>query len=126
MRCSLYRHQLLKNENPADDLFKSIMTVNNYYARIFGVDESNWRESLDKYFFIGLSDDLQFSFDLLADLIDKPKANLVRENTTRIESDSSEKSLSEEQIEEFKNANQLDYQIYNYVKQRLEQAKNTL
>lgn len=118
MRCSLYRHDLLTGVNQQPNLFSSIMTHPNYYSLILNVNEENWKAKLDRYFFIGMADDLQASFDLLGKLIGKPKIELPVTNTTTRDHETSLESLTQEQIDEFMAANQLDYKIVEYAKQR--------
>jgi len=119
MRCSLYRHDLLVGEDKQPNLAAAITTFNNYYSRILNVTENNWKKKLDRYFFIGMADDLQTSFDLLGSLIGKPKLDLPISNTTASNHETSIDSLSAEQIDDFKKANALDYQIFNYARQRM-------
>ncbi len=119
MRCSLHRHDLLVGINKEHNLASAIMTYNNYYSRILNVTESNWKKKLDRYFFIGMADDLQASFDLLGTLIGKPKIELPISNTTTRDYENSIESLSQAQIDEFKRANELDYKIFEYAKLRM-------
>ena len=124
MRCSLYRHDLKVGSVEHESLVTAIMSYNNYYARIMHIDERTWREQLDRYFFIGNADNLQESFDLLAEQIGKPKLVLPKSNTTKRGKSNTQDSLTEEQIAEFKAHNQLDYKIYEYVLARLDGLKN--
>ena len=120
MRCSLYRHQQKSGQLQADSLNDAININNNYYARIFGVDESNFESFLNQYYFIGLADDLQSSFDKLAYQLKKPPIALPIINTSQGASSSTSTGLTSKQISDFKTANSLDYKIYNYVKKRLD------
>ena len=122
MRCSLYRHELKQGVAQAPDLASAIMTFPNYYSRILHVTEDTWRERLNAYFFIGDVDDLQDSFNVLAKLINKPEVMLPSVNTTVANRDDSLSALSQEQIEAFKAANALDYEIYRWARERLHRA----
>lgn len=119
MRCSLYRHQLKNDQLQTDKLNDAININNNYYSRIFRVNENNYKEKLDQYYFIGLADDLQNSFDQLAHKLKKPILSLPIMNTSQNTSLSTSSKLTAKQITEFKMANSLDYLIYDYVKKRL-------
>ena len=120
MRCSLYRHQLKSGQLQADSLNDAININNNYYARIFGVNENNFESFLNQYYFIGLADDLQSSFDILAHRLKKPPIILPIINTSQGVSSSISSDLTSKQISDFKTVNSLDYKIYNYVKKRLD------
>ncbi len=119
MRCSLYRHQLKSGQLQADNLNDAIHINNNYYARIFRVNENNYKEKLDQYYFIGLADDLQNSFDQLAHKLKKPILSLPTINTSQNTNLSTSNELTAKQISDFKAVNSIDYEIYDYVKQRL-------
>ncbi len=84
----------------------------NFLATLFPCDETNYKEVLDRYFFIGIVEKMQESFDKLADLINKKRLTLPFSNTTQKDSQVSE--LSPEFIAKFKNENKLDYMIYDY------------
>lgn len=89
----------------------------NWISRRFPVDNDNYKEVLDRYFFIGVLEQAQFSVDKLAQNIDKPSFQIPWINTTaKVEHD-----LSEAEIEMFKCENYLDYLIYNYCLERLSQ-----
>lgn len=119
MRCSLYRHELKKGRARFPDLASAIMENNNYYARIMGVDWHHWQERFDDYFFVGDADQLQNSFDVLAELINKPKLQLPVTNTTTQKRETSIDSLSDYQIEEFKKANEIDYAMFDLASSRV-------
>lgn len=124
MRCSLFRHQLAEQTSPFETLAESIMTYDNYYARIMGLGEQNYRKKLDQYFFIGLQAEMQTSFDVLAALINKPKVILPIINTSREGHENASNYLSDQEVFEFKKANKLDYQIYDYVQKRFDAIRS--
>lgn len=126
MRCSLFRHQVKLGRTWHPQLFASIMEYNNYYARIMGLDESNWERGLARYFFIGPADNLQESFDVLATLIDKPMLELAAVNTTERNKASSKDALSASEYDAFMEANQLDYAIYHRALKEFEAIKQRL
>jgi hypothetical protein len=126
MRCSLYRHEVKLGRQSSPDLATAIMLFNNFYARIINVDEGNWQQRIDQYFFVGLADDLQLSFDLLAKLLNKPHVVLPKTNTTIVEHASSAKSLTAEQTASFMSENALDYEIFQYVQNRVDELRDRL
>ena len=119
MRCSLYRHEVKAGKAQHPDLATAIMPFSNFYSRIINVNEHNWKQRIDQYFFVGIADDLQLSFDLLADLAGKRRVKLPTSNTTTLAHSNSMHSLSDEEREAFKIANSLDYQIFDYAKAKL-------
>lgn len=126
MRCSLYRHDIKSGKEHSSDLAAAIMPFNNFYARIINVNQSNWKERIDQYYFVGLADDLQLSFDLLAKLISKPRVELLKKNTTRLDHATSLQSLTVEQTAIFMSENTLDYEIFEYVKHRVSELSDRL
>jgi len=119
MRCSLYRHQLIMNQETKQfSLAEHLESVDNYTGRILNTTIENYKQVLDKYYFVGVADDLQMSFDLLAKRIRKPRLILPIINTTKKESDQVAESLTADQIAQFKHENKLDYLIYDYAKKR--------
>ncbi len=119
MRCSLFRHQINERVVVGDTLAENIMTYDNYYARIMDLKEENYKKKLDRYFFIGIQEDLQSSFDILASLINKPKVTLPFINTSSQGIAHSPNILSDHEIIQFKKKNQLDYKIYDYVQKNI-------
>lgn len=120
MRCSLYRHDVKLGRQQYPNLAAAIQPFNNYYSRILRVNESNWREKLDQYFFVGDADQLQMSFDILSQLINRPPVSLPKTNTTKVDLQSSVDSLTPTQVANFRAQNSLDYLMYQYVKGNLQ------
>ncbi|NND01000.1 MAG: hypothetical protein HKN85_12530 [Gammaproteobacteria bacterium] len=98
--------------------------MENYYARIIGVDEDNYRKKLNKYFFIGNADELQTSFDVLAAILGKATIELPVINITGRQRETQAEFLSPQQISRFKQANKLDYEIFNYIRDRFDLLKS--
>ena len=111
-RASLY-YYTRKNEIIKDyKLPEIIMNTPNLISRVFPCDEDNYKDVLDKYFFIGIVEKMQESFDKLADLINKKRLKLPYANIS--EKDDQLANLSAEFITKFKEKNKLDYMIYDY------------
>jgi len=84
----------------------------NFLASLFPCDESNYKEILDRYFFIGIVEDMQGSFDKLAKMLNRKKLKLPFVN--RSVKDSQINELPSDFISNFKENNKLDYMIYDY------------
>jgi len=93
-------------------LTSSLMQDCNFISSLLPCDETNYKEIIDRYFFVGIVEKSQESFDILADLIGKKRANIPFLNTS--EKDSQVEELTPEFIEKFKKLNALDYKIYDY------------
>lgn len=85
---------------------------NNFLANLFPCDESNFKETIDRYFFVGVTEKLQESFDKLAEMTGKKRVPLLSINKS--EKDEQVLKLSKGFIEKFKKNNSLDYLIYDY------------
>ena len=111
VQLSLHYYEL-RNQRIDDkaSLEKRLLERKNYLASVIPCNESNYQEALDGYFFIGLVEEFQESFDRLADLLNKPRVQLDVLNQSR----RTYKKLSPDFLSEFEDFNQLDYKIYNY------------
>ena len=103
----------LKDENNSDFTLEQILSCGeNWISGLIPCNEFNYKEVMDKYFFIGITEKMQESFDLLADLAGKKRIKLPFANVS--EKDDQVFELSKEFIDEFKKRNKLDYMIYEY------------
>lgn len=84
----------------------------NQISKLFPCDESNYKEVLDRYFFIGIVERMQESFDILASLIGKKKIKIPVINQSK--KDSQVSGLTSGEINNFRNENNLDYLVYDY------------
>jgi hypothetical protein len=79
-----------------------------YFQRVLQCDESNYREVLDRYWFVGITERLQEGFDLLAAEMRKPRPVVPTENTTQL----IDIRFSDAAIAEFTEKSRVDYLIY--------------
>ena len=123
LRISLYYYEIRNNRISADEpLEKQLLQhKRNYIAGLLPCKDSNYLEVLERYFFIGIVEKYQESFDLLSKLVDKPPIELKTYNI----SPRKNLKLSDETISEFKEINQLDYKIYDYGKSFYEKKQKT-
>jgi len=124
MRCSFYRHKKKFEPDSEKTLAESIMEFPNYYSRILRVNQDNYQEKLDRYYYFGIYEELQESFDVFASKIGKPRIELPFENTTKKSASDAPSALTQDQLEAFKESSALDYKIYEYAKQRYESDKS--
>ena len=81
----------------------------NVLATLLRCDELNYREVIDRYFFVGSVERLQESLDVLADLLEKPPVKVPVLNSAP-----RDEVLTPEEEAQFLENNQLDDMIYRY------------
>jgi hypothetical protein len=87
------------------------------FLRHFECDESNWREAIDSYWFIGTLERLPESLEYLSAQLDKPMPDIVpHENSTQRDED-----VTPEDIAIFRANNAVEYEIYDEIAARLDQ-----
>lgn len=89
----------------------------NLLAYYLGCDEiDDFRDVLDKYFFIGVTENLQNSMNKLAKMVNKSELRVPVFNKS--EKDEQISLLTQEFKVKFKKDNELDYEIYQYTKDK--------
>jgi hypothetical protein len=83
-----------------------------YFQRILQCNESNYREVLDQYWFVGITENLQEGFDVLTHALQKPSILVPTENTT----DLIDIHFSDAAVTEFIEKSKVDYLIYEYAR----------
>lgn len=115
-RLSLYKFGVKRghkwvNGFSLNDYLKS---ESNFFAKVLECDEENYQEVLNSYFFVGILEENEQSINRLGKLIGRkvlfkiPHVNQTNSNTEM-------EKLDQEEIEQFKKMNELDYKIYNYI-----------
>lgn len=90
----------------------------NTLATLFPCNDKNYKEVLDRYFFIGLVERMQESFDKFAELTGKKRIVLPVDNKSNKDVQYLNLKKDEKFIEQFKKRNYLDYLIYDYCKEK--------
>lgn len=85
---------------------------NNTLSTFFPCNPENYKEVIDSYFFVGIVENMQESFDKLADLTGNKRVQLPFINKSS--KDEQVLKLPDKFIETFKKNNALDYKIYDY------------
>jgi hypothetical protein len=84
-----------------------------FLADALGAGPDNWRQVLDRYFFIGLQERLEETVTLLAHRLGKPRVPLPRLNVTDPRGRAPQiRRLSAETVARFRAANHVDEAIY--------------
>lgn len=90
----------------------------NLLSNQFPCNENNYKEVLDRYYFIGIVEKMQESFDKFADLTGKKRITLPLENKSEKDFQLIELKNDLKFIEDFKKRNRLDYLVYDYCKEK--------
>lgn len=109
-------HSYIKGDSIEEYLLNAMP---NQLSHALGCNESNYKERLDHYFFIGSLETFESSIQALARLLKKPiQDNLPHSNPTS--RDVLIDEIEETVIQKFKTRNKLDYLVYDYAKLRVE------
>jgi len=111
----------LSGKNFNIKLRDSILKERNFLSGLFPCNESNYKEMLDRYYFIGIVEKFQESFDVLAAKTGKRKIILPKLNTS--EKDEQMVDITPEFKKLFRELNELDYKIYEYCLEKFEDQK---
>jgi hypothetical protein len=98
--------------NKSDNIVDHLNLRKNYLANRFPVTETNYKEIIDKYFFVGILEYIKPSIEILSTILRKNNTNIPWLNKTNIKN--TNYLLSDKLIEEFKSNNVLDYKVYHY------------
>jgi hypothetical protein len=113
-KLALYRFEKKNNVDKARNIEEHLFNRLNYIANRFPATEENYKEVIDRYFFVGILDECQASLNLLARLIGKKAHKMPWVNRTESDGVSDIGKFSKELVERFRKENALDYLIYEY------------
>lgn len=85
-----------------------------YYSTMLQCTPDNFHSIIDGYWFVGVTEHLQRGFDHIAYLLKKDRIILSKKNQTH----GNEIFFSNAAIDSFIEMNKLDFDIYNYVKDK--------
>jgi len=123
LQVSLYYYEIRMGRISADEPIEDrLLLRKNFIANLMRCNNSNYLDVLRQYFFIGIMENYQESFDRLSRLTGNPPVTLKKYN----DSPRSRFNLSDKLTSNFKDANQLDYKIYNYAKSFYDQEQKPL
>ena len=114
IKLSLYYFEKRMGRNKFFSIEDHLFARPNYLAERFPALTDNYKEVIDKYFYVGIIEHYQESVDLLANIIGKKSTKVPWVNKSRNTRKTGLKDLSEKQIERFREDNKLDYLIYDY------------
>ena len=83
----------------------------------FPATHENYKDVIDRYYFVGILEHAQRSLDILAHMLGKPKQVVPHANKTER---SDQDVVDDELVRTFRRINDLDYKIYDYCRSRYE------
>lgn len=113
VRLSLDRYEHVHGRRGEGSLEDRLLARPNYLAGILPATRENYREVLDRYFFIGILEEGQAAVDALAAALGRRSRPLPRLNRTFGSAD-----VSPALVERFRSLNELDYLIYAHAVER--------
>jgi len=120
---SLYYHgKNVVGYNNNYTLEKHLSTISNFTAGVLGANQYDFKSIMDKYFYIGIVDDIQLSLDILASMLKKPLQQLPQLNIS--EKDKQKDTISLKTLDLFVQNNQLDISIFEYAKIKFAEYTN--
>lgn len=122
VQLSLFRYEKAHDQLKAPTLEEHLRFRTNYVAERFQATDENYREVIDRYFFVGLLEEAQLSLDVLAALVHRPFRRLPWVNVSSGTRKERGDELSERALAEFRERNALDYRIYEYCGERFRAA----
>lgn len=126
VQLSLYRYETKRGWQEFPDLESRLKESRNFLSKRFPVTEANYRETIDRYFFVGVLED-PASVPALAQATGRPFQALPWTNRTRTpQTDGDDEPFSPERLARFQKENALDYLIYNYCVEKLNATRRNL
>lgn len=114
VKLSLYRYEKEQNQSKTDNIEEHLLMRPNYIADRFPATEKDYKEVMDRYFFIGILEEAQASLNLLAKKFGKPPVEMAWKNKTREDRETVIEQISEDCLRQFREESALDYLIYDY------------
>lgn len=100
-----------------------VLSEKDLFAKALCCDFSNYKEVMDRYFFIGVTEQYKESLNQLKSLLNLAAAS-EPPHVNRTNSLNELESFTSEEIDKFKTLNKLDYLIYEYGLNKLEKKAN--
>lgn len=122
VKLSLYRYETEHNKVVFSSVEECLLGRPNYISTVLQVTETDFRDALDRYFFIGILEEAQTSLDMLATMIGRKSLRMPFTNRTGKIPGTDLKDLPAELVAKFREINRLDYLIYDYSVERFKKA----
>jgi len=122
VQLSLFRFEKMSNRPNAKNIEEHLSLRHNYIANRFPATFDNYREVIDRYFFVGILEKSQESMDILASMISKSPKPLQWKNRSNngAKNSVSTENIPQDVLTQFRKDNALDYLIYDYCVEKFE------
>ena len=116
VQLSLFRYEKMHNVSNAKSIEEHLSLRRNYMANRFPATLDNYKDVINRYFFIGILEESEASVAILASMMGKRFKQLPWRNKSRkdVSNNIGTEEISQELIVRFRNENTLDYLIYDY------------
>ena len=109
---SNYYYRLKQGEKVDPDIRVHLQKTVNYLANVLNVNSQNYKKILDRYDFIGIFEEYDESLAQLSTLLGSESLN--EKNINKAKTNDLLNSITQEDIDNFKKQNELDFEIYKY------------
>jgi hypothetical protein len=122
VQLSLFWYETINNQSKVKSIEEQLSTRQNYIANRFPATLENYKDVIDKYFFVGILEQSEASVATLALMMGKPYKQLPWINKSRksVCSSAGSEEISQELKIKFREENVLDYLIYDYCVEKFE------
>lgn len=116
IKLSLFRYEKMHNQSVAETIEDRLFMFPNYLSKRFPATLDNYRDVIDRYYFVGILEENEMSLNVLASMMGKPFEPLpwVNKSYDNFSGNENTEYVSQEVIARFKEENSLDYQVYAY------------
>ncbi len=120
VQLSLFRYEKMNNQSKAKSIREHLSLRPNYLANRFPATFDNYKEVINRYFFVGILEENEASVAILASMMGNRFRPLPWLNKSRkdILTNTGSEEISHGLIKQFRNDNKLDYLIYDYCVQK--------
>ena len=125
VQLSLFRYEKMHNQTKAKSIEEHLSIRHNYLADRFPATLDNYKDIIDRYFFVGVLEESEASIAILASMMRKHFVPLPWLNKSRngVCSNTGSEEASMELMTRFRDDNILDYLIYDYCVEKLQKMQ---
>lgn len=109
---SYYFYRLKMEQDVDTDIRNHLLKNKNYLSNVLNVNSKNYKKILDRYDFIGIFEEYDESLAQLSTLLRSESLN--KKNINKAKTNDLLNSITQEDIDNFKKQNKLDFEIYKY------------
>lgn len=116
VQLSLFRYEKMNNRSKVASIEEHLLLRPNYMANRFPATFENYKDVIDRYFFVGILEESQTSMNILASLMGKTVYPLpwINKSVEDPSGDNEAVDISQDLVAQFRKDSALDYLIYDY------------